>query len=336
MAERVTIGVPIYRGKAFLKESLDSVLNQTYKDYLVIMSLDEPDAESEEICRTFLNDTRFRMVIQPQRLGWMDNMNWLMSQVETDFWHLQEQDDVIAPSFLEALMDCASRNPQAAVVYSDIRVFGTRDFPIIQNSVVGNAYVREMTLLHDHLSAVALVGVSRTEALRQAGGIPGNEMENVFAEVAWMAGMAGWGELHRVPGELFYKRFHGDNTVTKWFGWPRPQKLLAWEIHCLSMFHQAVRIDSTLRERRLLFLAAVDRLLSPTRTGTFIKNATPVECATMLDGFLGRAPAASQVSLPSLLEADWNEIEGWTRAICSAERPLVARDAAGEGGVLVR
>jgi glycosyltransferase involved in cell wall biosynthesis len=315
MTERVTIGVPVYRGKRFIEEALTSIVNQTYKDYVVIISVDEADPESQEICAKFLADPRFTMTIQPQRLGWMGNMNWLMSQVKTEFWHLQEQDDLIEPRFLEVLIDYAVSNPTAATVYPDLRVFGVHDFPIVQNSITGSPYIRQMTLLYEHLSAVALVGLSRAEAIHAAGGIPGNEMENFFAETAWMSRMACWGELHRVPGELFRKRLHGNNTVTSWFLWPKDKRLSAWQIHCLSMLEQSLRIEATAQERRLLWLAAVERLVSPRAAGAIVDigDLTADERVLMLEGFLRRSRASRTVDLPAMLDADWDEIDRWTK-----------------------
>src|SRR5688572_12903095 len=124
MRASITVGVPIYRGRLFLEKSLASVQNQTYSGFEAIMSLDGPDPECEEICQKFLADARFRLLIQPRRLGWMDHTNWLMAQVRTDFWHLQEQDDVIEPVFLETLINHANEHPNVAAVFSDVRTFG--------------------------------------------------------------------------------------------------------------------------------------------------------------------------------------------------------------------
>jgi glycosyltransferase involved in cell wall biosynthesis len=320
MTERVTIGMPVYRGKLFIEESLNSVLDQTYEDYDVIISVDGPDPECEEICSKFLVDPRIRMVVQPQRLGWRANMNWLMAQVQTEFWHLQEQDDVIDPNFLEVLVNYARSKPTVATVYTDIRVFGNMDFPIVQQSVLGSAFIRQMTLLYEHLSAVALSGLSRVEALRTCGGIPGNEMEDFFAETAWMAGMARWGELHRLPGELYHKRIHGRNTVTTWYEWSRDKRLLAWQIHCLSMFEQAVQIEADVKARRLLWLTAAERLVSPRTASKIIADIselTSSERVEALDGFLNRSRASATLNVPALLDADWEQIVKWTKVFYS-------------------
>jgi glycosyltransferase involved in cell wall biosynthesis len=315
MPHRITIGVPVYRGKLFLDASLNSVLRQTYEDFGVIISVDEPDPECEEICRKYLHDARFRMVVQPRRLGWMDNMNWLMSQAESEFWHLQEQDDIIEPDFLEILLDYAEANPTVATVYPDIRIFGKQDFPIVQQSLLGSAYLRQMTLLHERHQGVALIGLSRTEALRAAGDIPGNDVENFLAETAWMAAMARWGELHRVPGELFRKRIHGGNTLLTWFTWSKEKRLAAWQCHCLGMIEQALQIDSNEQERRLLWLAAVERLVSARTANCIIEigELTQGDRLNMLEGFLTRARALTTADIPSLLDADWDAIVNWTR-----------------------
>ena len=76
----VTIGVPVYRGELFVEETLQSIQMQTHRDIEVVISLDGPDPGSEALCAPFLQDSRFRIVIQPERLGWVENINWLMAQ----------------------------------------------------------------------------------------------------------------------------------------------------------------------------------------------------------------------------------------------------------------
>jgi glycosyl transferase family 2 len=314
MQQPVTIGVPIYHGKLFLEESLDSIQKQTYGEFEVIMSVDGPDPECEEICRKFLSDSRFRLVIQPLRLGWMDHTNWLMSQVQTDFWHLQEQDDVIELTFIESLMEYALQHPNAAAVYTDVLTFGTWESKIIMSSVIGSPVMREMKLIHEHFQGVAPLGLVRTEALRMCGGLPGNDHENFAADTALMAGLARWGELHRVPLELYRKRIHADNTHATWFKWPMPSRIKAWQTHCLAMLNQALQTEADPQECRLLWAALIERLVSP-RTADFfipISELTVTQRTDMLISFLERARTSSS-DIPAALDATWNEIDSWTK-----------------------
>jgi len=49
MPGRVTVGVPVYRGEAFLAESLKSVLDQTYQNFDVLISVDGSESEKKQI-----------------------------------------------------------------------------------------------------------------------------------------------------------------------------------------------------------------------------------------------------------------------------------------------
>jgi hypothetical protein len=314
MPATVTIGIPIYRGELFLEESLASVRDQIYAAIEVIMSLDGPDPECEEICRKFLGDSRFRLVVQPERLGWMPHTNWLMSQVQTEFWHLQEQDDIIEPDFLATLVHYAAEHPEVAAAYTDLRTFGTMDTHMEMSPVIGNPVVRQMKLIHEHFPGVAPLGLIRIEALRLCGGLPANEFENFAADTALMSGLARWGELHRIPLELYRKRVHAKSTHATWWDWPMGKRFGAWQVHCLDTLQQALLADGTVQDRRLLWLAVIERLVSHRTASYFLHTAelTEAERIDLLDSFLVRARTSS-IDIPGMLDTSWDEIEGWTR-----------------------
>jgi hypothetical protein len=314
MAATVTIGIPVYQGQLFLDESLASVRDQTCAEIEVIMSLDGPDPECEEICRKFLGDSRFCLVIQPERLGWMPHTNWLMSQAQTEFWHLQEQDDIIEPNFLETLVQYAVDHPEVAATYSDLRTFGTMDTHMEMSPVIGNPVVRQMKLIHEHFPGVAPLGLIRTDALRLSGGLPANEFENFAADTSLMSGVARWGELHRIPVELYRKRVHAKSTHATWWDWPMERRFGAWQVHCLDMLQQALLADGTVQDRRLLWLAVIERLVSHRTASYFLHTAelTKTERTDLLDSFLVRARTSS-IDIPGLLDTSWDGIESWTR-----------------------
>jgi GT2 family glycosyltransferase len=321
MGPRVTVGVPVYRGELFVSDALRSIQNQTYKEFEVIISLDGPDPVCEELCRRFLDDPRFTLVVQPTRLGWVGNLNWLMSQATGDFWYFHQQDDLTADNYIESLMEHARRHPAAALVYCDVVPFGRVEGHFTQApSVMGaTPYMRQMTLLHEHFPAFAFRGLTRDDALRKAGGIPTNDFKDFGVDVAWLAAIALSGELHRVPMELYRKRYHGSNTQSTWWAWPTEMRLQAWCRHCVNMLEQALRVEGTVQELRLLWLAALERLSSPQAAGYFLRVAelTPAERVSMFDSFMARARASAVHDIPVLLDADWDEIHRWSRGFYS-------------------
>ena len=67
---RVSIGMPVYNGAAFLKESLDSLLSQTYGDFELIISDNASTDETESICRSYAaGDPRVRYQRQEENRG---------------------------------------------------------------------------------------------------------------------------------------------------------------------------------------------------------------------------------------------------------------------------
>ncbi|HVQ36400.1 MAG TPA: glycosyltransferase family A protein [Pyrinomonadaceae bacterium] len=314
MTATCTVAIPVYRGGLFLEESLASVKAQTYSHFEVIMSLDGPDPECEEICRGFLSDSRFRLVIQPHRLGWMAHTNWLISQVQTEFWHLQEQDDLIDPIFLETLIEYAHKHPAIAAVFGDVRTFGTFGSHITMSSVLGTPVLRELKLIHEHFQGVAPLGVVRSEALHITGGLRANEFENFAADTALMAGLARWGELHRIPLELYHKRVHEASTHATWWKWDRVTRIKAWQVHCLDMLQHALQIDSSPQDRSLIWLAVVERLVSPLIAAHFIQTEelTLGEREDMLDSFLQQV-SDSSLDISASLATSWDDIVHWTQ-----------------------
>ena len=312
--DTVTVGVPVYRGERFIEETLHSIQRQTHRHIEVIISLDGPDARVEAMCEPFTRDPRFRIVVQPGRLGWVGNLTWLMSHVRTPWWCYQQQDDLLDPRYLEVLLDSARNAPEAAVVFCDIEAFGEYRATFVQPSVTGSAAARQLALLYEHHAAVAFRGLTRVEAL--ASGIPPNEIDSFACETVWMAAAARFGELRRVPGTLYQKRYHDDNEHTKRSRWPVEKRTIAWIVHCAAMLEQAMLVEATAQERRLLWLAAAGRLTSPRTAGRFLPLAEldSAQRASMLETFFDRARALPGVDICALLEASWDDVRRWTNA----------------------
>ena len=93
----VTICVPVYNGRAFVGETLGSIQRQGYKNWTVLISDDRSDDGSAEVCRNFTPDPRFSLCVQPVRLGWIENCNWLLRHADSELVCLVSHDDLLEP-----------------------------------------------------------------------------------------------------------------------------------------------------------------------------------------------------------------------------------------------
>ena len=58
---RVSIGLPVYNGARYLRECLDSLVAQTYRDIEIVICDNASTDDTESICREFaLSDARIR------------------------------------------------------------------------------------------------------------------------------------------------------------------------------------------------------------------------------------------------------------------------------------
>jgi glycosyltransferase involved in cell wall biosynthesis len=90
----VTVGVPVYRGQLELPVTLECLRTQTYPNLDVLISVDAADQESARACEPFLRrDARFRLQVQPSRLGWAGNTDWTMRERRGEFYIFQQHDD---------------------------------------------------------------------------------------------------------------------------------------------------------------------------------------------------------------------------------------------------
>ena len=272
MEPLIGVGVPVWRGAAFVAETLRSVLNQRGVRLKVIVSIDGADAGSERACQPFASDPRVQIVVQPRRLGWVKNTAAVLAAAleGAEFVCVQPHDDWIEPDYLSTLLDTARNCPHAAVVYSDIIAFGTIRGVISQDSVTGTPMARQLSLLTRHYDAVAYRGLIRAFALTSLPPISGNDCGDFACDTIWMARLARAGELVRVPQALYHKRYDPTTTHAAWTNWPMEQKVAAWIQHCLDMLAEALTVASNGEDRRLLIEAARRRLvMSDTDLGPY-------------------------------------------------------------------
>ncbi|MCU0549063.1 MAG: glycosyltransferase [Leptolyngbya sp. Prado105] len=111
---RVVVGLPVYNGQNFLRESIESVLAQTFTDFHLVISDNASTDETEAICREYADrDSRVVYYRQPENIGCAPNYNFLFEQYGrySPYFKWQAHDDLIAPEFLErtvAILDADS------------------------------------------------------------------------------------------------------------------------------------------------------------------------------------------------------------------------------------
>ena len=109
METAISVIVPIYRVEKYLPACIDSILNQTFTDFELILVDDGSPDRCPEICdETAKRDARVRVIHQANQ-GLSAARNAGIEAARGAWLSFVDSDDFLAPDFLETLHDAAVR-----------------------------------------------------------------------------------------------------------------------------------------------------------------------------------------------------------------------------------
>ena len=74
MSLKVTVLMPVYNGEKYLREAIDSILNQTFADFEFLIINDASTDNSAEIIRSY-NDNRIIIIENDKNIGLPTTLN---------------------------------------------------------------------------------------------------------------------------------------------------------------------------------------------------------------------------------------------------------------------
>ena len=115
---KYTFLLPAYNTR-YLEKMLVSITNQTYTDFKVIISDDCSPEPVYDVCKRFLQDTRFSYRRNEQNIGGgnlVKHWNMLVEMCETDYCIMSSDDDVYSPTFLEEINNLTEKYPDVCLL----------------------------------------------------------------------------------------------------------------------------------------------------------------------------------------------------------------------------
>ena len=119
--EKVDILLATYNGEKYLREQIESILNQSHKDFRLLIS----DDCSKDLTRTILEeyknkDSRIEIFFQENNLGVVKNFEFLLGKVEANYYMFSDQDDIWKENKIEKSLSKIEEGFD--LVYSDLEV----------------------------------------------------------------------------------------------------------------------------------------------------------------------------------------------------------------------
>lgn len=104
-APRLSIGMPVYNGEAYVREAIDSLLAQTAGDFELIISDNASTDSTPVICRAYAaKDPRVRYIRQEVNLGAAGNFIFVLKAARYEYFMWAACDDTWSTNWVETLM----------------------------------------------------------------------------------------------------------------------------------------------------------------------------------------------------------------------------------------
>ena len=131
--ELISVILPIYNVELYLKECIESVIRQSYKNLEIILVDDGSTDQSPYICDEYAKmDSRIK-VIHKENGGLSDARNVGIQASSGSYIALVDSDDLIAQSFIEELYECCIKS-NAMIAVCAYSKFSNEDEIIISNN----------------------------------------------------------------------------------------------------------------------------------------------------------------------------------------------------------
>ncbi len=206
-APSVTVIIPTYNSARFLPESLECVLNQTFRDFEILVVDDGSTDNTEQAIAPYLGQIRY---IKKENGGPAAARNLGISEARGEFIAFLDADDLWMPDKLELQISRMNEHPEFGVVFTDDAIFdetGITRKSLKDQFVISTGNVFDK-LLTDHFICMSSVMIRR-KCLEQIGvfdeTLIGAEDYNLFLR---LASRYKFGFVNKV---VVHKRDHGGN-----------------------------------------------------------------------------------------------------------------------------
>jgi glycosyltransferase involved in cell wall biosynthesis len=118
----ITIAMPTYnRADSYLKQAIQSALNQTYSNIEIIVSDNCSTDHTETLVRSF-NDSRIQYFKQSRNIGMVNNANFCLDKAKGAYYIQFHDDDLLDHDFVMVCMKAVNYDPNIGIIITGTRI----------------------------------------------------------------------------------------------------------------------------------------------------------------------------------------------------------------------
>ncbi|MBN2244304.1 MAG: glycosyltransferase family 2 protein [Candidatus Aminicenantes bacterium] len=211
MKSDLTVTIPVYNGMPFIKTCIESVLAQTYQNYMILI-VNDGSTDDTRLYLESINNPRVKIIHQ-DKIGLGATRNILLDHVHTEYFVNQDADDYSSPDRLEKQITFLKSNPEIGVCGCSIEYFHkspelsgfSPPLPLTHKGIVKKLLNIEHAMVFPTL-------MFRTEVAKRAGRF---RFDGIGEDWDYMLRLSKVTKLSNLKEPLYKMRLHKESTTWK-------------------------------------------------------------------------------------------------------------------------
>ena len=130
-----TLIIPIYNSQKYIEKTIESVINQTYKNFKIILIDDKSDDNSLEIIQKYISNKNIKILINNENMGKYKSLNQTLKEINTDYFLILDSYDKILPNRLETENEIFQNNKLILIIQSKVKKIDENTNKIVTNNI---------------------------------------------------------------------------------------------------------------------------------------------------------------------------------------------------------
>jgi len=120
---KVSVIMSVYNGEKYLKEAIESILNQTFRDFEFIIVDDGSTDKTPEILNEYAKkDKRIKIITNPKNIGLTKSLNKALKIAKGEYIARMDADDISLPERLKKQVNFLTNYPNFGLVGCNVIV----------------------------------------------------------------------------------------------------------------------------------------------------------------------------------------------------------------------
>lgn len=217
MRPPLTIGLPVYNGEKYLQQSLDTLLDQSFGDFELIIADNASTDGTAGICREYAAcDPRIRYIRHQRNIGSSPNHCFVVDEARGELFKWASDDDLYDHDLLRRCVDALAEHPEMVLAHSWTAVIDesgrTIKTAVYDLSTDSPSPPQRFASLLFASGGDDFYGVMRTAVVRRI--VPQGSYHHSDRSIVVRLGLQG--PFYQVPAWLYFRREHPDRASRVW------------------------------------------------------------------------------------------------------------------------